>query len=62
MLPDVDPLMNPYQPGAGRRPREIAGRDRQLRAFQTSVERCELGFGERSLVLSGLRGEETAPP
>ena len=48
--------MNPYQPGAGRRPREIAGRDRQLRAFQTSVQRCELGFGERSLVLSGLRG------
>ncbi len=52
----MDPVINPYQPGAGRRPPEIAGRDRQLEAFQTALDRCELGFGERSMVLSGLRG------
>jgi hypothetical protein len=52
----MDPVANPYQPGAGRRPREIAGRDRQIAAFGTALERCELGFGERGLVLSGLRG------
>jgi hypothetical protein len=52
----MDPLLNPYQPGAGRRPREIAGRDEQLLAFEVAIERCELGFGERGRILSGLRG------
>jgi hypothetical protein len=52
----MDPVTNPYQPGAGRRPPEIAGRDRQIAAFATGLERCELGYGERGVVLSGLRG------
>lgn len=52
----MDALLNPYQPGAGRRPPEIAGRDRQISTFQTALLRSEAGMGERSVVLSGLRG------
>ena len=52
----MDPLRNPYQPGAGRRPPAIVGRDAQLQSFARAVARCELGFGERGQILSGLRG------
>jgi len=52
----MDPLRNPYQPGAGRRPPAIVGRDAQLQSFARAIGRCELGFGERGQILSGLRG------
>ena len=29
----VDPVRNPYAPGAGQRPPELAGRDRELDAL-----------------------------
>lgn len=49
-------MSNPYQPGAGRRPPELAGRDAQLAAFDVLIRRCESGVGDRGLVLHGLRG------
>jgi hypothetical protein len=52
----VDPIRNPYAPGAGQRPPELAGRDDQLRAFDVVLERIARGRPERSLVLTGLRG------
>lgn len=52
----MDPVLNPYQPGAGRRPPELAGREAQLEAFDVLVQRCERGLGDRGLVLYGLRG------
>jgi hypothetical protein len=52
----VDPIRNPYAPGAGQRPPELAGRDEQLRAFDVVLERVAKGRPERSLVLTGLRG------
>jgi hypothetical protein len=52
----VDPIRNPYAPGAGQRPPELAGRDDQLRAFDVVLERVAHGRPERSLVLTGLRG------
>jgi hypothetical protein len=52
----VDPIRNPYAPGAGQRPPELAGRDEQLRAFDVVLERIAAGRPERSLVLTGLRG------
>jgi len=52
----VDPIRNPYAPGAGQRPPELAGRDEQLRAFDVVLERVAHGRPERSLVLTGLRG------
>jgi AAA ATPase domain len=52
----VDPIRNPYAPGAGQRPPELAGRDRELRQFEVTLERVAAGRPERSMVLSGLRG------
>jgi AAA ATPase domain len=52
----VDPVRNPYAPGAGQRPPELAGRDDQLQAFDVLLERVSRGRPERSIVLTGLRG------
>ncbi|WP_109505290.1 ATP-binding protein [Nocardioides speluncae] len=52
----MDPVTNPYAPGAGQRPPELAGRDEQLAAFDVVLERIAKGRPERSLVLTGLRG------
>jgi hypothetical protein len=52
----VDPIRNPYAPGAGQRPPELAGRDDQLRAFSVVLERVARAKPERSIVLTGLRG------
>ncbi|WP_091363692.1 ATP-binding protein [Geodermatophilus telluris] len=52
----MDPVRNPYAPGAGQRPPELAGRDDELSAFDVVLERIARGRPERSLVLTGLRG------
>ncbi len=52
----VDPIRNPYAPGAGQRPPELAGRDRELTQFDVTLERVASGRPERSMVVSGLRG------
>lgn len=52
----VDPVRNPYAPGAGQRPPELAGRDRELAMFDVVLERVSRARPERSLVLTGLRG------
>jgi hypothetical protein len=52
----MDPVRNPYAPGAGQRPPELAGRDRELEQFAVTLERVAAGRPERSMVLSGLRG------
>lgn len=52
----MDPIRNPFAPGAGQRPPELAGRERELKAFGVVLERVARGRPERSLVLTGLRG------
>jgi hypothetical protein len=52
----VDPVRNPYAPGAGQRPPELAGRDVELAQFEVVLERVAKGRPERSMVLTGLRG------
>ncbi|WP_123744935.1 ATP-binding protein [Saccharothrix texasensis] len=52
----MDPVRNPFAPGAGQRPPELAGRDKELGAFEVVLERVARGRPERSLVLTGLRG------
>src|SRR5579859_5052061 len=52
----VDPIRNPYAPGAGQRPPELAGRDREVDQFDVVLERIAKNRPERSLVLTGLRG------
>ena len=46
---------NPYTPGAGRKPRTLAGREDDVDAFTALVERLDAGSFERSLVYT-LRG------
>lgn len=52
----MDPVRNPYAPGAGQRPPELAGRDVELAAVDVALERAARGRPERSVVLVGLRG------
>jgi cytochrome c553 len=52
----MDPVDNPYQPSAGVRPRELAGRDREIAAMDVLIARSERGFVSQSPVLTGLRG------
>jgi hypothetical protein len=52
----VDPIRNPYAPGAGQRPPELAGRDREIGQFEVVLERVARARPERSMVLTGLRG------
>ena len=52
----MDPVSNPYSPGAGLRPPELAGREADITSFATMVARAEAGRPSQSLVLTGLRG------
>ncbi len=52
----MDPVRNPYAPGAGQRPPELAGRDGELASFDVVLERVAKSRPEHSIVLTGLRG------
>ena len=52
----MDPYRNPFAPGAGSRPPELAGRDAILESAKTSCIRALKGRSARSLLLLGLRG------
>ncbi|SHG28954.1 AAA ATPase domain-containing protein [Jatrophihabitans endophyticus] len=52
----MDPVRNPYAPGAGQRPPELAGRNAELAGFEVVLERVARRRPERSMVLTGLRG------
>ncbi|HEX8415257.1 MAG TPA: ATP-binding protein [Sphingomicrobium sp.] len=52
----MDPYRNPFAPGAGSRPPELAGRDVILEAAAISCGRALKGRSARSIMLLGLRG------
>lgn len=52
----MDPYRNPFAPGAGSRPPELAGRDHILEAAKIACGRALLGRNPRSMMLLGLRG------
>jgi AAA ATPase domain len=52
----MDPYRNPFAPGAGSRPPELAGRDSILEFAKISCGRALLGRNARSMMLLGLRG------
>lgn len=52
----MDPVKNPFAPGAGSRPPELAGRETILQDAQTAIQRALLGKQSRSQMLLGLRG------
>jgi len=52
----MDPIRNPYAPGAGTPPPELAGRDDLREQVRVGIERLRLGLPAKSLLMVGLRG------
>ena len=52
----MDPIQNPFSPGAGSPPPELAGRDPALTEARILLGRVAAGRPEKSLLLTGLRG------
>lgn len=52
----MDPVRNPFAPGAGTEPPELAGRDQIVTAAETALQRVLLGRHDKPQILLGLRG------
>ena len=52
----MDPVKNPFSPGAGSPPPELAARAPILEQARVLLGRVRLGKSEKSLMLTGLRG------
>jgi len=52
----MDPFHNPYAPGAGCPPPELAGREAIQRDLAVRLQRLRLGRSAKSVLLVGLRG------
>lgn len=52
----MDPVTNPFAPGAGTPPPELAGRDDLRETVRIALERTRLGRPTKSILMVGLRG------
>ena len=52
----MDPIRNPYSPGAGSQPPELAGRDELREMIRIALERIRAGRPAKSVLMVGLRG------
>jgi len=52
----MDPIRNPFAPGAGSQPPELAGRDEILENASIALQRVLAGKHDKSQILLGLRG------
>jgi AAA ATPase domain len=52
----MDPVRNPYAPGAGTPPPELAGRDELRETIRIALERVRAGRPTKSVLMVGLRG------
>lgn len=52
----MDPIKNPYAPGAGTPPPELAGRDELRETIRIALERVRAGRPAKSILMVGLRG------
>jgi hypothetical protein len=52
----VDPVRNPFAPGAGTPPPELAGREELREVVRVACERLRLGRPTKSILMVGLRG------
>ena len=52
----MDPISNPYAPGAGTPPPELAGRDEVRETVRIATERIRRGLPAKSVLMVGLRG------
>lgn len=52
----MDPIKNPYAPGAGTPPPELAGRNELRETVRIALERVRAGRPTKSILMVGLRG------
>ena len=52
----MDPIRNPYTPGAGTPPPELAGRNDLREKVRVCIERLRIGNPAKSIIMVGLRG------
>ncbi|MDD2109044.1 MULTISPECIES: ATP-binding protein [Pseudomonas] len=52
----MDPIANPYSPGAGAPPPALAGRDALLKQVSIAIARIRRGRAAKSVLMVGLRG------
>ena len=52
----MNPLTNPFSPGAGSQPPALAGRSELLRKVEVLLARVKAGRSEQSMFMVGLRG------
>ena len=52
----MDEASNPYAPGAGTRPPELAGRESILKDARVTIQRIHAGRSSKSFIFIGLRG------
>jgi AAA ATPase domain len=52
----MDPVLNPFAPGAGTPPPQLAGRDEVRETVRVAIERVRRGLPSKSVLMVGLRG------
>jgi hypothetical protein len=52
----MNPRKNPFAPGAGTKPPELAGRDKIIETVAISLDRIRDGLSAKSVLMVGLRG------
>jgi hypothetical protein len=52
----MDPISNPYSPGAGAPPPELAGRNELREQVRIALARLRRGLAAKSIIMVGLRG------
>ena len=52
----MNPVVNPFAPGAGTPPPELAGRDELRETVRDAIERVRRGLPTKSVLMVGLRG------
>lgn len=52
----MDSVLNPYSPGAGSPPPELAGRDKLREQVRVAIARIQRGNSAKSVLMVGLRG------
>ena len=57
----MDPVLNPYSPGAGRKPAALVGRDQPRSDWNVALDRAEAGRSNQPFVLYGLPNASTTP-
>ena len=52
----MNSVLNPFAPGAGAPPPELAGRDEIMETVRVALERIRIGRSSKSILMVGLRG------